>query len=378
MAQTYETATFQQMKALQVWRDAVGQHPQTLEKPIQELVRTLITLCAEYIEEPSADLEQAMYEEAHELAVAALSRMDIDLVTRIYRDDLVDAIASNLPSKDQSQQGLLRFSNLLTDAIYRVYTETLKRTIRHQRIENLSNELRVAKAIQERLIPKEVPKVEGFDFAGLLRPATEIGGDYWSIRYHPAEDIITVKLADVSGHGIAAATLVSAVKFISGGYFQSAKTPSRVMEQTNSVLVRDTPTEILVSMAYAWIYAKTKEISVVNAGHEAVFICNPSGCTDIAPTGPALGISEAKYGETRMQLRPNDIVVFASDGITEAGRSAPFGLTRLKRLVSENRHLPAVELARKIVDKALEYDKEAHDDMSLVAVKVMEDGAAEE
>jgi serine phosphatase RsbU (regulator of sigma subunit) len=131
-------------------------------------------------------------------------------------------------------------------------------------------------------------------------------------------------------------------------------------------------------MAYGWIYAKTKEISIVNAGHEAVFVCNPDGCLDILPTGPVLGISEAKYGETRLQLRPSDILIFASDGIIEAGRATPFGLTRLKRLVSENRHLPAADLARKIVDKAMEYDKEARDDMSIVIVKVTEDGALEE
>lgn len=378
MAKMYETATFQQMKALQAWRASVSRYPRTADPDIQELVRTLITLCGEYLEEPSAELEQAIYEEAHELAVAALSQMDIDLVIHVYRDDLVFAIMQNISADGAAQQSALRFSNLLTDAIYRANIDTLKRTIRHQRTESLSNELKIAKGIQDRLVPRKVPVVEGFDFAGVLRPAAEIGGDYWSIRYQPNVDIVTLKLADVSGHGIAAATLVAAVKFISGGFFETAKTPSWVMEQTNRLLVRDTPTEVLVTMAYGWIYPKTKEISIVNAGHEAVFVCSATDCTDIPPTGPALGIADARYGETRLQLRPNDIVVFASDGITEAGRTSPFGLQRLKLLVAENRHLSASELAERIVDKALEYDTEAHDDMSLVVVKVTEDAAEDE
>ena len=378
MAKMYETATVQHMKALQTWRAMVARYPKALDKTKQELVATLISLCGEYLEEPDTEVEQAIYDEARELAKVALAEMEIDLIIEIFRDDLIDAIVTNTSARDASTESILRFSNVLTDAIYRESLDTLKRTIRHQRMESLGNELRVAKGIQERLVPKHVPKVEGFDFAGLLRPAAEIGGDYWSVRYHEEEDIVTMKLADVSGHGIAAATLVAAVKFISGGYFESAKTPSWVMEQTNRVLVRETPTEILVSMAYGWIYPKTKEVSIVNAGHEAVFVSNSDGCTDIAPTGPVLGVSEARYGETRLQLKPNDILLFASDGITEAGRGDAFGVNRLKRLVSENRHLTAAELAQKVVDKAMEYDREAHDDMSIVIVKVMEDGAAEE
>lgn len=366
------------MKALQTWRATVSRYPKALDNAKQEMVATLISLCGEFLEDPDSELEQAIYDEARELAKVSLAEMDLDLVVEIFRDGIIDSIIANTSAGDASTEHILRFSNLLTDAIYKESLYTLKRMIRHQRMESLGNELRVAKGIQERLVPKHVPQVEGFDFAGLLRPAAEIGGDYWSVRYHAEEDIVTVKLADVSGHGIAAATLVAAVKFISGGYFESAKTASWVMEQTNRVLVHETPTEILVSMAYGWIYPKTKEVSIVNAGHEAVFVCSPDSCTDIAPTGPVLGVSEAKYGETRLQLKPNDILLFASDGITEAGRGDAFGVNRLKRLVAENRHLPAAGIAQKVVDVAMEYDREAHDDMSIVVVKVMEDAAAEE
>ncbi|MDO8683727.1 MAG: PP2C family protein-serine/threonine phosphatase [Armatimonadota bacterium] len=379
MAKTYENLMLQQMKALQSWRAAVSHYPHVIDETQQGLVRTLLALCVEYMTDPSTELEQDITEEAHELADAVLPHIDVELAIQIFRDELVDSILKNLSFQPDAAPRVLRFSNLISDAFYRVYSESLKRTIRHQKMESLSNELRVAKGIQQRLVPQSAPKVEGFDFAGRLIPAAEIGGDYWSIKEHLEENIITIKLADVSGHGIAAATLVSAVKFISGGYFQSAKTPSWVMEQTNRVLAKETPTEILVSMVYGWIYTKTKEISIVNAGHEPVFICNPEGCMDIPPTGPVLGISEARYGETKLQLRPNDILFFGSDGITEAGRGTPFGVARLKRLISENRHLPAGELADRIIERVMDFaGGKIHDDLSLVIAKVTEDVAIEE
>jgi serine phosphatase RsbU (regulator of sigma subunit) len=56
-------------------------------------------------------------------------------------------------------------------------------------------------------------------------------------------------------------------------------------------------------MAYAWIYPKTKEVSIVNAGHEAVFICGSDGCTDIDPTGPVLGmIARHRRAPTLIEL----------------------------------------------------------------------------
>jgi serine phosphatase RsbU (regulator of sigma subunit) len=378
VAKTYETLMFQQKKALQAWQSAVSRYRYMPDEAQQEMVWTLLALCGEYLADPSHELEKEISEEAHELAHLALGRVDIDEATQMFRDDLLDAILKNLAGDDQSGHRMLRFSNVLSDSLRRAHEESLRRAIRHQKMETLSNELRVAKGIQQRLVPQVVPVVEGFDFAGRLIPAEEVGGDYWSVRNHEEENIVTAKLADVSGHGIAAATLVSAVKFISGGYFKSAKTPSWVMEQTNRVLVKETPTEVLISMVYAWIFSKTKEISIVNAGHEPVFICDAIGCSDVEPTGPVLGLAETTYGEVRRQLEPNDILFFCSDGITEAGRGTPFGIPRLKRLVFENRHLSAGALADRIIEKVTDYAGKPHDDMSVVVVKVTEDVPAEE
>jgi hypothetical protein len=159
VVKAYETPAVQHMKALQFWRAAVARFPQASDGTKQELVATLISLCGDYLEDPDVEIEQAISDEARELAKVALSQMDIDHATQIYRDDLVEAISKNVSADGAASQRVLRFSNLVTDAIYREHADALRRTIRHQRLESLSNELRVAKGIQERLVTKEVPTV---------------------------------------------------------------------------------------------------------------------------------------------------------------------------------------------------------------------------
>ncbi len=250
----------------------------------------------------------------------------------------------------------------------------LKRTLRHTRAESLSNELRVAKAIQSHLLPKVIPQIPGFEFAGRLVPAMEVGGDYWSVKYYPDDGVVTMKLADISGHGVAAATLVAAVKFISGGYYRGSKSAAEVMRQTNRVLVKETPHDIMVTMVYGWLRPETRRLSIVNAGHEPVFMCRKGLCMDFPPTGPVLGVTEADYSETDMQLEGGDVVFFGSDGIIDAGITERFGMKRLKELVIDSSHLSADELADKVVRTVTDFAEQPHDDISLLVVKVKDEG----
>src|SRR5262249_13310144 len=162
----------------------------------------------------------------------------------------------------------------------------LQRTISRQRDERYEQELMLAKTIQQRLLPRRIPQIPGFDVAGRVLAAREVGGDYWSVKEYPDDGVGTFKLAGVTGPGIAAATPVAALKFTSGGFYRGAKSAATVMERTNHVLVKETPSEIMIPMVYGWLYPMSKEASVVNAGHEPFFICRADGrIEDIPPTG---------------------------------------------------------------------------------------------
>ena len=369
--ENFETLVYQQKRAHKAWMSEVVKRG---EKPSSTADGLLWELLLSY-GEAQHDFEDAredIYKTAYELASLLLGHLDIGRVTDLYRDCLLDAIIATCDTEHACNTlTIVHFANLISTAFSEAHADTLKKTIRHNRAESLSNELRVAKTIQGHLLPRKIPKLPGFEFAGRLVPAQEVGGDYWSVKYWEDEGIVTLKLADISGHGIAAATLVAAVKFISGGYFRGSSSASEVIHQTNHVLTKETPYDIMVSMVYGWLRPETRLLTIVNAGHEPVFMCREDLCIDVYPTGPVLGVQEADFGETEVQLQTNDIVFFGSDGIIEAGVTEPFGVGRLKELVIRNSRLSADELADKVIQAVSDYAGQPHDDISMVIVKVV-------
>lgn len=238
----------------------------------------------------------------------------------------------------------------------------------------LHDELSGAKEVQQRLLPGVVPKVPGWDFAGRYRPAGPVGGDYWSVKYYREENIVTCKLADVTGHGIAAAILVAAVKFVSGVLFRHSPTPAAVMERTNHSLLRETSPDRLATMIYAWISPQTRRIRLVNAGHAPAFVVRgASGLVeDIPPTGPLLGLIETTYDEVTYTLAPGDLLFFCSDGVAEAGNPERFGDARVKEIVRTHRGETAEQIASAVFTAAEDCCGPPKDDMSLLVIKATE------
>jgi serine phosphatase RsbU (regulator of sigma subunit) len=343
---------------------AVGEDP---VGPLGPVVRArILELCAQYLRTGAGDVLTELDREVYPVATALEHRLGHQTALRLLRDGISIALAQLAGSHSAlAEQILLR----VTDAAWQTHADMLQETIRRQQEERYQQELMVAKRIQERLLPRSVPQIPGFDIAGRVLPAAEVGGDYWSCRQYPEDDIVTLKLADVTGHGIAAATLVSAVKFISGGYYRGAKTAAQVMERTNAVLVRDTPHEIMVTMFYGWLYPESSEMTVVNAGHSPVLHYHRERFCVIPPTGPALGMVDAKYREVRLSMDPGDILITCSDGVTEPSAEVALGAAWVERQVAENASLPAEELVSKIIDSALAVYGTARDDMSVLVVK---------
>lgn len=367
----FEKVIYSQKLAHKAWASKAVLSGFSPSDEASELVWELLVSYGEAVEDFEQHRED-IYKTAQELAKLALLQFGIGDVYRIYRDYLVDAMMGYMSDNTAQQyQTLVRFANTISSAFCEVHSDLLKKTIRHSRAEYVSQELKLAKKIQTHLLPKILPVIPGFDFAGRLVPAAEVGGDYWSIKHYKDDGIVTMKLADISGHGVAAATLVAAVKFISGGYYNRAKSAAEVMEKTNRVLAKETPHDILVTMVYGWLNPEKYELTVVNAGHAPAFMCNRKQCTDILPTGPAMGITEdAEYSEHTFKLEKNELIFFGSDGITEAGIGEQFGTNRLKKLVTESAHLSADEIADKVVQTVTEYARVPHDDISLLVIKV--------
>ncbi len=371
----FETVMYRQRLAHKSWMSAATAEGLTPSAAVEELVWELLITYGEAVQDFEAARED-IYKTAYELATLALADTAIEQIMQVYRDHLLDAMMDACEKDSREEyRTLVSFANVVSSAFCEAHSDLLKKTIRHNRAESLSGEFKLAKQIQSHLLPKVIPNIPGFDFAGKLVPAEELGGDYWSIKHYQDDGVVTMKLADITGHGVAAATLVAAVKFISGSYYRACKSAAEVIWQTNRVLTKETPYDVLVTMAYGWLRPATYELTVVNAGHEPVFVCREDTCEDIPPTGPVLGVSEdVEYTERTYLLAKNHVVFFGSDGITEAGIGEPFGMERLKKLVTSHAHLTASQIADKVVDTVKAYANPPHDDISLLVVKVTGDG----
>lgn len=376
MADTYETLIYHQKQAFLDWKSSVGASTRGLSRELENNVWDLMVLCADNLTGPSIEVDEEISQAAYDLAATLLETSSIRDVDHIYRNALIESVLRHLPQVPNETERMLHFANLLSDSYREAYADRLHRTIIRQRASRLSEELQLAKRIQNRLLPRTIPKIPGFQVAGRLIPAAEVGGDYWSCKYYEEDGIVTMKLADITGHGIAAATLVAAVKFISGGYYRGSASAHDVIERTNRTLVAETPVEILVTMVYGWLYPETREVDIVNAGHSPVFVCTQDKCIDLPPTGPVLGVTDTEYGEQRIRLDDGDILFFGSDGLTEAGIAEPFGTARVKELVFQNKHRTADEIADAMIQAVTDYAGQPHDDMSLVVLKTIGDKAA--
>ncbi|HEY3265873.1 MAG TPA: SpoIIE family protein phosphatase [Armatimonadota bacterium] len=374
-AQIRESGT--QDHAVERWLTAVEAMPRVprIDSALQTSVGSVIGLCRQYVLTGSDSLRDEAGTIAYSIAHKALEDMGQKTVVAVFRDALAEAIFNDPDAPGTHPSRLLAFFDSLSDAFWQAHVDNLKRTIRTQAAENIAKELRLAKYIQQYLLPRRIPQIDGYEFAGRLVPAAEVGGDYWSVKYYAEDGIVTWKLADIAGHGIASATLVAAVKFISGGYYQGAKTAASVIQKTNHVLVKETPSDILVTMVYGWLHPESGDINIVNAGHSPAFIQRGELCLDIEPTGPVLGLAESRYGERRLHLDTGDVVFTCSDGITEARRGKEiFGVERVKRVVADSRELHAEGIIDAVIAAAQEFSGGPTDDMSLVVIKVLEDG----
>jgi sigma-B regulation protein RsbU (phosphoserine phosphatase) len=336
-------------------------------------VGRLFLQAGQVLQEPSPRSLQELETLAYQIARRVLPVLGLEPMLRYLRDAFIDVLGRQNGVAIEGSSAGARFALIaarVSDALWRAHADTLDQTIQQQRDQSLEQELMLAKRIQQRLLPKSIPQIPGFDIAGRVLPALEVGGDYWSVKEYPDDGIVTFKLADVTGHGIAAATLVAAVKFISGGFYQGAKTAAQVMERTNHVLVKETPSEIMVPMLYGWLYPLSKEITLVNAGHQPVFVVRADGrVEDIMPTGLVLGLMETRYAELRIHLEPGELLFSCSDGVAEPGAPRQLGIPAVKEMVLRLALEPAAVLVDRVLDEALRFYGQPADDMSVLVLK---------
>ncbi len=244
--------------------------------------------------------------------------------------------------------------------------------------ERLSEELAIARRIQQKFLPRHDPVIEGFDISGLNVPSREVGGDYYDfIRI--GENELGLVIGDVVGKGMPAALIMA---FFRAGLIAEVKNNhpvSRIMELVSDMLCESTESNEFVTAFYGVLDLSGRRLTYCNAGHNYPLLCRRDGSfISLTEGGQPLGIfPQNLYQEMALELESGDILILYTDGVVEArvpsgSGEQEFGIEGLKRVVAENRSRAAREI-RDAIYKAVSRPRDEaaqQDDITIVVVKV--------
>ena len=237
---------------------------------------------------------------------------------------------------------------------------------------DVEGELLRVQEIQSSLFPKEAPTYPGYEIHGCSRPSEAVGGDVYDfIEMGP--HLLGILIADSSGHGLSAA--LQARDVVTGmrmGIEKDLKI-TRVVEKLNHVIHRTSMYSKFISLFYGEL-DRYGNFIYCNAGHVPGLHYRRGVFHEMSKGGPVLGPSpEAGYERGFTSLRRGDLLVFHTDGITEAHNHAgdEFGVKRLKELIEREAQSSAPQLVEIILDEVARFapDDPLRDDQTVVVVR---------
>lgn len=225
-----------------------------------------------------------------------------------------------IPVKRQDQIGQLqRDFNQMTEHLEQLVDTAAQKEL-------IDKELSLARDIQERLLPMDLPKAESIEFATLFEPSAAIGGDYFDIL-RIDEDRLAVVIADVSGHGLPTGLRMAMLKAALVILVEESKPPPEILRRLSDLIRDSKERRYFVTSTIAVVNFRTGRMELTNAGHPPTYLLRDGEVEEIVLPGPPLGTLGGNYGQRVVQLEAGDIVVWLSDGLIEAADQAmdPFG-----------------------------------------------------
>ena len=241
-------------------------------------------------------------------------------------------------------------------------------------LEILQEELRLARDIQKKLLPKEPPRVPGYDVVGLSEPAKRVGGDYFD--YLRLDDgRLGLCLADVSGKGITAALIMSNLQATMRSQGRLAPDVAACVAAANDMLHASTDSDKFATMFYGVLDTETHRLEYCNAGHNPpVMLPGRNGRSLLQAGGPVLGVLPGfAYELAETVFEPGQTLLIYSDGFSEAmnPRFEEFSDERLLVTAETNAALAPGRLIDMLVGEVSTFCAGAPqaDDMTIMAVQ---------
>jgi serine phosphatase RsbU (regulator of sigma subunit)/anti-sigma regulatory factor (Ser/Thr protein kinase) len=276
-------------------------------------------------------------------ALRALRAAGVKLVVPLVsQGELVGLLnlGPHLSEQDYSTDDRVLLNNLAIQAAPAVRVAQLVREQQAQvrARERIEQELRVARLIQQTLLPKELPAIPGWRLSARYLPAREVGGDFYDFLYFE-DGRLGLVIGDVTDKGVPAALVMATTRSILRSTAQRLISPSEVLERVNDSIYDDIPPKMFVTCLYAILDPATGLLQYANAGHDLPYRRHKGGVSELRATGMPLGLMPGmSYEEKETVLAPGENILFYSDGIVEAHNldGNMFSFPRLMELVGKH------------------------------------------
>ncbi|HKZ87233.1 MAG TPA: SpoIIE family protein phosphatase, partial [Anaerolineae bacterium] len=283
-------------------------------------------------------------------------------------------LGPRLSEQDYSADDRVLLNNLATQAAPAVRVAQLVRQQQAEAIarERIEQELRVARLIQQTLLPKEAPVLAGWQVAAYYQPARAVGGDFYDFIFFP-DGRLGLVIGDVSDKGVPAALVMATTRAILRGAAQRLVSPGQVLGWVNEVLCPDMPPHMFVTCLYAILDPASGQLQYANAGHDLPYRQANGHVTELRATGMPLGLMpDMRYEEKEITLAPGESALFYSDGLVEAHnpQREMFGFPRLMRLLGQHPGgVALIDFLRRALAEFTGPEWEQEDDVTLVILQ---------
>jgi serine phosphatase RsbU (regulator of sigma subunit) len=252
---------------------------------------------------------------------------------------------------------------------------SLNELTRHQR-DALLKEVELAAEVQRMFLPSSDPNTACFEIAGAMHPARVVGGDYYDYIAQP-DDSVRLVIADVSGKGVAAALLMSATAAAVRLETTEPRKLCEVVKHLNDELYALQDDSRFVTVILGEFHPPSRRLKYINCGHNPALLLRGEG-SDAAwlySSCTPVGLSpELNCTLEEVTLGPSDILVWYTDGVTEASdkEGREFGTNRLLEVVRENSLGTAREICNQIYSAVADFAQSdsLYDDVTVMVLKL--------
>ncbi len=242
----------------------------------------------------------------------------------------------------------------------------------------IERDLDLARKIQQSLLPKKIPPIKGLDISGEMIPAQQVGGDYFDL-IPVGDDKLFVVVGDVSGKGLSASLYMTKLQTMIESACRPGREPKDILVEINRRIYDSMERNWFVTMTLALFDMEKNKVNFCRAGHMPVFAAKNGTINKYRTVGLGIGLEkgiifEKTLCEEEVQLKPDQIFAFFSDGITEAMNEHMdlFGEDKLSELLVNKSSHKSSDILQEIWKSINSHrgSAEVNDDMTMLLVKI--------